>query len=66
MNEAQIICAVINDNKRPDFSPPQDRPTALIVDVMQKCWAKDPNVRPSSAEVVRILEIGTAALSEKK
>jgi len=52
----QMVAAVLRDRQRPPLTPdtPKD-----VKDLLDQCWAQDPNERPSfTAIVVHLQEMG--------
>ena len=55
LNAMQIAMAVVNEDKRPDMTQiPGDCPPGLVK-VMEDCWKKDPEERPSFPEITKAL-----------
>lgn len=55
MRDIQVAMEVINQNRRPDI-PPQT-PHSLK-SLIEKCWHRDPKVRPSFQEISQLFESG--------
>ena len=53
MTAVQAAFAVVNRGARPEI--PHDCPPVLI-EIMTRCWDSNPEVRPSFAEIVMMLE----------
>ncbi len=56
MNVSQIINYVCNENGRPDCDliKIEEIPKGIL-ELMKKCWDKDPNARPDFEEILEIL-----------
>jgi serine/threonine protein kinase len=56
MTAAQIANRVVNNEERPNMSNVPDDCPSTLRELMMKCWAQNPDVRPTFSEITKALK----------
>lgn len=56
LNGAQIANRVVNNEERPNMNNVPDECPSALKEIMIKCWAQDPDIRPTFSEVTKALK----------